>query len=196
MEKVIEDKAKDQLAAQPKDNFGFKKAANGFFPGRPSPPCPINLHHSPKDIRLYHKHLLSDHERDPDVLRCIESAPFKYLISKDSIEVRSNIGPPFSQIGAPSLFTQNDQPQSKVGVAAIFYGSCIQRSGRDAWKVPDIDVTSFYVERHVKELFEIQLKSTKLVFGGYNSLGDPFPPQVQGRARVDYCPIKGAPDEI
>lgn len=184
-EKVIKDKAKDQLAAQPKANFGFKKAANGFFPGRPSPPYPINLHHSPKDVRLYHKHLLSDYERDPDVLRCIESKAFTYLISKDSIEIRSNI-PPSSEISVPSstdLFTRNDQPQSNTGAVAIVYGIRIQKSGRETWEAPD--VSSVCIKRHMKELFEIQSKSAKLVFGGYEGLRDPYiPPPAKARGWI------------
>ena len=178
MQPSIEDKAlKDQLAAQTRDNFGFKKAAYGFLPGRPSPPHPLNVHHLPKDIRVYHKHLLSDHEADADVIHFIE-LPF----SKDRADVQSNI-PPSSEINVLSssdLSPQNDHPQSKAGVAAILYGSRIRKSVRDAWKVPNI--TFFSVEKHMKELFEIRSKSTKLVFGGYK--GNLLPPSAEARGWI------------
>ena len=152
----IEDKANDKLAAQAKDNFGFKKAANGFLPGRPLPPCPINVHYLPKDSQLYLRHLLSDHEVDADMIRCIES-PFTYIISKDRVDVQSNVLPPSNETSVPSsssdLLTQNDQACSEAGITTMICGNHVQRNVKQVWKVPG--VTSFYVEAHMKELFEI-----------------------------------------
>ena len=166
----IGDKAKDQLAAQTKDNFGFKKAAHGYLPGRPSPPCPITLHNPPKDIRLRHKCLLSDREADADVIHCTES-PYTYIIGKNRVDIQSNVTPSSSD-SSP----QNDQPQSKV----MIYGNRRIQSGREAWEVPD--ATSFYVENHMKELFEIRSKSSKLVFGGYG--GGPLSPPAKARGWI------------
>ena len=152
----IEDKTKDQLAAQTEDNFDFKKAARyGCFPERPSLPRPITLHSNPsKDIRLRHKCLLSDHQADADVIRCTEF-PYTYIIGKDRVDTQSNVTP---SSGDPS--PQNDQQQSKV----MIFGNRRIQSGREVWEVPD--ATSFCGENHIKDLFQIRSKSGKLVFGG------------------------------
>lgn len=165
----IEDKANVQLAAQAKDNFGlsFKKAANGFLPGRPSPPCPIHIHHPSKDSRLCLRHLLSNHESDADVICCIES-PFTYIISKDQVDVQSNVPPPSNEasvLSSSDLPTQNDQTHSRAGVTTVICGNSTQGSTKKGWNSNVSGVTS-YVEAHMKELLEIRLESTKLVFGG------------------------------
>ena len=48
------------------------------------------------------------------------------------------------------------------------------------WEV--LDVTSFYVENHMKELFEIRSKCSKLVFGGYG--GGPLSPPAKARGWI------------
>ena len=168
----IEDKTKDQLAAQTKDNFGFKKAAHGYLPGRPSPPRPITVHNPSKDVRLRHKCLLSDHEADTDVIHCTES-PYTYIIGKDRVDIQSNVTP---SSGDPS--PQNDQQQSKV----MIFGNRRIQSGREAWEVPD--ATSFYGENHIKDLFEIRSKSSKLVFGGYSYREGPLSPPAKARGWI------------
>ena len=162
----IEDKAKDQLA----DNFGFKKAAHGYLPGRPSPPRPITVHNPSKDICVHHKCLLSDHQADTDVIHYTEF-PYTCIIGKDRVDIQSNVTP---SSGDPS--TQNDQLQSKV----MIFGNRRIQSGREVWEVPD--ATSFYGENHIKDLFEIRSKSSKLVFGGYG--GGPLSPPAKARGWI------------
>jgi hypothetical protein len=116
------------------------------------------------------------------VIRCT-GFPSTYAINKDRVDIQSNI-PPSSETGTPSSSDsspQNDQPQSKVGVAAIIYGNRHIQSGREAWGLPD--VSSFYVENHMKELFEIRSKSSKLIFGGYKESLLPPPAARVSKAR-------------